>query len=78
MQGVKSLKEGRLGNALCWAMRSEDALFASYLAEQFLKDYCKNGQLHSTDFLDNLGSCILLSDRLSFLGKNYTNNDCID
>lgn len=66
---MKSLKQGRLGNALSWAMRSQDSLFASYLAEQFLREYCKSGALHNTDLLDNLGSCILLSDRLAFLGK---------
>lgn len=66
---MKSLKQGRLGNALSWAMRSQDSLFASYLAEQFLRQYCNSGELHNTDLLDNLGSCILLSDRLAFLGK---------
>lgn len=67
-QGMKSLKQGRLGNALAWAMRSQDSMFASYLAEQFLRAYCRKGELQSTDLLNNLGSCILLSDRLAFLG----------
>lgn len=63
------MKKGRLGNALTWALKSQNGNFASYLAEKFLKEYCNSGKLQSTDLLDNLGSCMLLSDRLVFLGK---------
>lgn len=66
---MKSLRRNRLGNALAWAIRSQDAAFTSYLAEEFLVRYSKSGQLQHEDLLDNLGSCMLLSDRLVFLGK---------
>ncbi|XP_019867827.2 nuclear pore complex protein Nup85 [Aethina tumida] len=71
VQGVKSLRRGRLGNALSWALKSQDGPFTSYLADKFLQEYTKNGKLASTDFLDNLGSCMMASDRLIFLGKYY-------
>ncbi|XP_076272929.1 nuclear pore complex protein Nup75 isoform X2 [Rhynchophorus ferrugineus] len=69
IQGMKCLKRGRLGNALTWALKSQDGAFTSYLADKFLKGYIESGELNSTDLLDNLGSCMLASDRLIFLGK---------
>lgn len=63
------MRRGRLGNALCWAVKSQDTTFTSFLADKFLEDYIKNGKLASKDLLDNLGSCMLVSDRLIFLGK---------
>lgn len=71
VQGMISLKRGRLGNALAWALKSQDGNFTSYLAEAFLREYCSSGNLRSTDLLDNLGSCMLLSDRLVFLGELF-------
>lgn len=69
VQGMRSLNRGRLGNALTWALKSQDGPFTSYLADAFLKEYIKKGELDNTDLLDNLGSCMLASDRLIFLGK---------
>lgn len=69
IQGTRSLKRGRVGNALTWALKSQDGPFTSYLADLVLKKYIENGELNSTDLLDNLGSCMLASDRLIFLGK---------
>lgn len=63
-----SMRRGRLGNALCWAVKSQDATFTSFLADKFLENYIKSGKLTSKDLLDNLGSCMLVSDRLIFLG----------
>nr|CAH7742098.1 unnamed protein product [Callosobruchus chinensis] len=71
VQGMLSLRRGRIGNALCWALKSQDGPFTSYLADKFLQDYIKSGKLGSTDLLDNLGSCMLVSDRLIFLGKYF-------
>lgn len=65
---MKSLKNGRIGNALTWAIRSQDGTFTSYLADRFLREYCSSGKLRNTDLLDNLGSCMLVSDKLIFLG----------
>ncbi|XP_018578026.1 nuclear pore complex protein Nup85 [Anoplophora glabripennis] len=70
-QGMISMKRGRLGNALTWALKSQDGPFTSFLADKFLQKYISSGKLVSTDFLDNLGSCMLASDRLIFLGKYY-------
>ncbi|KAJ8985168.1 hypothetical protein NQ317_012820 [Molorchus minor] len=70
-QGIISMKHGRLGNALMWALRSQDGPFTSYLADMFLQDYIKSGKLLHTDLLEDLGSWILASDRLIFLGKFY-------
>ncbi|PSN44565.1 Nuclear pore complex protein Nup85 [Blattella germanica] len=69
IMGMRSYQQHRLGNALTWALRSQDAGFATYLANKFLELYSQEGKFHSMDLLDNLGSCMLVSDRLTFLGK---------
>lgn len=71
MQGIICKRKGRLGHALTWALKSKDATFISYLADKFLREYSESGNLTNVDLLDNLGSCILASDRLIFLGKYY-------
>ncbi|XP_072384789.1 nuclear pore complex protein Nup85 [Diabrotica undecimpunctata] len=71
VQGMLSMRRGRLGNALSWALKSQDGPFTSFLADKYLQDYIKSGRLGSTDLLDNLGSGMLVSDRLIFLGKYY-------
>ena len=68
---MKCQKRGRLGHALAWGLKSQDSAFVSYLSDKFLKQYAESGKLNSIDLLDNLGSCILASDRLIFLGKYY-------
>lgn len=65
----KSLQRERLGNALAWALRSMDANLTNYLADRFLEGFADKGEFEATDLLDNLGSCMLVSDRLTFLGK---------
>jgi nuclear pore complex protein Nup85 len=67
--GMRSYQQHRLGNALTWALRSQDSGFATYLANKLLELYSQEGKFHSSDLLDNLGSCMLVSDRLTFLGK---------
>ncbi|GFG30209.1 hypothetical protein Cfor_10183 [Coptotermes formosanus] len=69
IMGMRSYQQQRLGNALTWALQSQDAGFATYLANKFLELYSQEGKFHSMDLLDNLGSCMLVSDRLTFLGK---------
>lgn len=69
IQGMKCIKQGRLGNALAWALKAQDSGFTTYIADQFLKQYAENGELECRDLLENLGSCMLASDRLTFLGK---------
>ncbi|XP_026281653.1 nuclear pore complex protein Nup85 [Frankliniella occidentalis] len=65
----KSLRQDRLGNALAWALRSTDANLTNHLADRFLEGFADKGEFEATDLLDNLGSCMLVSDRLTFLGK---------
>lgn len=69
IQGMRSIRQGRLGNALTWALKAHDGNFTTYIADQFLKHYAEYGELECRDLLENLGSCMLASDRLTFLGK---------
>lgn len=66
---MKNIKRGRLGNALAWALKAQDGSFATYIADQFLKHYEKHGEILCKDLLENMGQCMLISDRLMFLGK---------
>lgn len=68
IQGMTSLQRGRLGNALMWALKSQDGNLVSFLADKILRNYCKSGEITNTDLLDNLGSCMMVSDKLIFLG----------
>ena len=70
IQGLKSMKQGRLGNALAWALKAQDSGFITYIADQFLKRYAEYGELDCRDLLENLGFCMMASDRLTFLGKS--------
>ncbi|XP_035695297.1 nuclear pore complex protein Nup85-like [Branchiostoma floridae] len=69
VMGVRALRNERLGSALSWALRSKDASFATFLADRFLSEYSSKGGFSSLDLLDNLGTAMVLSDRLTFLGK---------
>lgn len=66
---MKCIRQGRLGSALAWALKAQDGAFATFIADQFLKNYAKHGELQCQDLLENLGSCMLISDRLTFLGS---------
>uniref|UniRef100_A0A3B3QM11 Nuclear pore complex protein Nup85 n=1 Tax=Paramormyrops kingsleyae TaxID=1676925 RepID=A0A3B3QM11_9TELE len=65
----KALRNSRLGSALSWSIRAKDAAFATLISERFLQEYCSHGTFSDLDLIDNLGSAMLLSDRLTFLGK---------
>ncbi|XP_026076510.1 nuclear pore complex protein Nup85-like isoform X1 [Carassius auratus] len=65
----RALRNNRLGSALSWSIRAKDAAFATLISERFLQDYCNRGSFTDLDLLDNLGPAMLLSDRLTFLGK---------
>uniref|UniRef100_A0A1B6DZI9 Nuclear pore complex protein Nup85 n=2 Tax=Clastoptera arizonana TaxID=38151 RepID=A0A1B6DZI9_9HEMI len=69
IEGMKSLQRHRIGQALNWALQSQDPGFTTYIADEILKRYAKEGVFDALDLLDNLGSCMLISDRLTFLGK---------
>ncbi|XP_046584711.1 nuclear pore complex protein Nup85-like [Haliotis rubra] len=69
LMGMKSYRNGRLGSALSWFLQSKDVAAATRLTEKFLLEYGERGQFSHLDLLDNLGSSMLLSNRLTFLGK---------
>lgn len=68
---MRCLSRGDIGGALTWAMKCQDPVLSSQLADIYLKKYIKDGKFESEDLLQNLGSGILLSDRLAFLGKFF-------
>lgn len=69
VMGRRALCNNRLGVALSWALKSKDSTFVTYLADEFLIEYGRRGRFHSLALLDNLGSSVLVSDRLTFLCK---------
>uniref|UniRef100_A0A8C4K1A7 Nuclear pore complex protein Nup85 n=1 Tax=Dromaius novaehollandiae TaxID=8790 RepID=A0A8C4K1A7_DRONO len=69
IMAMKALRNNRLGSALSWSIRAKDAAFATLISDRFLKDYCEKGCFSDLDLIDNLGPSMLLSDRLTFLGK---------
>ncbi|XP_022910354.1 nuclear pore complex protein Nup85 [Onthophagus taurus] len=69
IQSNIALTRKRSGTALNWALKSQDANFASQIADKFLTEYVKKGTLKNSDLLYNLGPGMLVSDRLTFLGK---------
>jgi len=69
VQGLHALHTNRLGSALAWALRSKDVAFVTNLSERFLSEYMSSGDFSSLDLIDNLGSSMLLSSKLTFLGS---------
>lgn len=69
IMAMRALRNDRLGSALSWSIRAKDAAFATLISERFLQDYCTKGTFSDLDLIDNLGPAMLLSDRLTFLGK---------
>ncbi|XP_047563245.1 nuclear pore complex protein Nup85 isoform X4 [Lutra lutra] len=66
---MNAVRNNRLGSALSWSIRARDAAFATLVSDRFLKDYCERGSFSDLDLIDNLGPAMMLSDRLTFLGK---------
>jgi len=69
VMGMKALASNDTGSAMTWGLRSGDAKFTTFLADRLLAEYTNSGRFTSTDLLDNLGASIVVSDRLTFLGK---------
>eukprot|EP00794_Sanderia_malayensis_P008966 gene8967-9923_t len=69
VMAMRALKGDRLGSALAWCIRSKDAVFANLLAERIFNHYMETGLLSHLDVMSNIGSAMLLSDKLTFLGK---------
>ena len=51
---------------MAWALKSADSKFTTFLADKILVEY---STFSSTDLLDSLDASIVVSDRLTFLGK---------
>ncbi|KAJ8730424.1 hypothetical protein PYW07_017462 [Mythimna separata] len=66
---ARHLSGGRLGGALCWAMRGRSGAAASRAAHAALRHYTAHAALPAQDLLLTAGSAMLLSDTLLFLGK---------
>ena len=69
VMGSRALRKGRIGTAMAWGLKSQDSQFTTFLADQLLKHYCESGSFSSADLLDNLGSSMVVSERLTFLAK---------
>ncbi|KAM6473325.1 nuclear pore complex protein Nup85 [Liasis olivaceus] len=69
IMSMKAVRNNRLGSALSWSIRAKDAAFATLISDRFLREYCERGTFSDLDLIDNLGPSMLLSDRLTFLGK---------
>jgi len=69
VMGMRALHANNTGSAMAWALQSGDAKFTTFLADKLLEEYASSGSFSSTDLLDNLGASIIVSDRLTFLGK---------
>ena len=55
VMGMKCLHLNQLGNAMTWALRSQDSTFTTFLADKLLNLYCESGTFSSGDLLDHLG-----------------------
>ncbi|XP_078257347.1 nuclear pore complex protein Nup85 [Rhinoraja longicauda] len=69
IMAMKALRSNRLGSALSWSVRAKDSFFATLISDRLLQDYSIKGSFSDFDLISNLGSSMLLSDRLTFLGK---------
>ncbi|XP_075418316.1 nuclear pore complex protein Nup85 [Tenrec ecaudatus] len=66
---MNAVRNNRLGSALSWSIRAKDAAFATLVSDRLLRGYCERGCFSDLDLIDNLGPAMMLSDRLTFLGK---------
>lgn len=66
-----SIANGRYGNALHWAIRSNDKVYITSVVDYFLHHYTKTGYMLCQDTLASIGSRMLVCPRLMFLVKYY-------
>jgi nuclear pore complex protein Nup85 len=71
VMGMKALRRKRFGVALSWCIRSKDQGFASFLTDQFLTHYDETGRFVHPDLIENLGSAMLMNNKLTFLAQYY-------
>uniref|UniRef100_H2YSA4 Nuclear pore complex protein Nup85 n=1 Tax=Ciona savignyi TaxID=51511 RepID=H2YSA4_CIOSA len=66
---LQALREKRTGAALSWCIKSKDTSLAMHIADRMLNTYAKSGVFPNIDLIDYLGPTVLVSERLTFLGK---------
>ena len=66
--GMRALQSWNSAGATAWALKSADSKFTTFLADKILAEYSTSGTFSSTD-LNSPGASIVVSDRLTFLGK---------
>lgn len=67
----RSLNNNRFGNALEWALRSQDYLLVTSMADMILMNYCKTGEIACEDILASIELKMFISPRLVFLVEYY-------
>ena len=65
---MRALQSWNSGGATAWGLKSADSKFTTFLADKILAEYSTSGTFSSTD-LNSPGASIVVSDRLTFLGK---------
>ncbi|XP_063697809.1 nuclear pore complex protein Nup75, partial [Culicoides brevitarsis] len=73
---LKYISHARYGNALHWALRSNDTFYIQVVVDYFLKHYTETGEMMCPDILSCIGSRMLISPRLMFLIKYYEFHQC--
>uniref|UniRef100_A0A336M568 Nuclear pore complex protein Nup85 n=1 Tax=Culicoides sonorensis TaxID=179676 RepID=A0A336M568_CULSO len=66
-----SINNERYGDALHWAIRSNDQVYIRSVVDVFLHHYTETGEMLSPDNLASIGSRMLVCPRLMFLVKYY-------
>ena len=69
MMSSLARQSNQFGLALIWSLRTKDYTSVTNISDQILDNYIEVGGFFNLDFLDQLGSNKLLSNRLMFLGK---------
>lgn len=67
----KCIRNARHGNALHWAIRSNDQAYIRSVVDCFLQHYTKTGEMLCSETIANIGSRMLVCPRLMFLIKYY-------
>ncbi|XP_035213593.1 nuclear pore complex protein Nup85-like isoform X2 [Stegodyphus dumicola] len=65
----KAIANGKLETALTWVAHSKDVHFADELANRWLREYVERRNIEGFEILKDMGSCMLVSDKLTFVGK---------
>lgn len=70
VQSRRALETEQYGDALSWAIRGRNSKLCSVLADLILRNYCVRRDFILSDMLDNLGTAMLMSEQLAFVGES--------